>query len=289
MRRFLLPLLILFAAFPAAAQNVPELSGQIVDQADLLPADREAALLGKLQQLERDTSRQLVVVTVPDLQDYSVEDFGFALGEKWKLGDKEADNGAILLVAPTERKVRIEVGDGLEPILPDAMAHIIIRDSITPRFKAGDMAGGIEAGTDAIIAQLRAPPEAAEAKAIEAQRQQQQQSSSRRSGNGGSFVPMIFWFMVIGFVLLSMVRGRGRGRRGRRGPWGGRRYGGSDLPILLWALGSALDSGHRGGRGGGWGGGGWGGGGGFGGGGGGFGGFSGGGGSFGGGGASGSW
>ena len=283
MRRFLLPILILFTALPAAAQNVPELSGRIVDQADLLPPDREAALLAKLQQLERDTSRQLVVVTVPELQGYSVEDFGFALGEKWKIGDKEADNGAILLIGLAEKKIRIEVGDGLEPILPDAMAHIIIRDSITPRFKAGDMAGGIEAGTDAIIGQLRAPPEAAEAKAIEAQRQQQQ-SSERRSGNRGSFIPMIFWGMVILFVLLSMIRGGGR--RGRRGPWGARRYGGSNLPIVLWALGEALQSSHRGGRGGGWGGGSWGGGGG---GGGGFGGFSGGGGSFGGGGASGSW
>jgi uncharacterized protein len=282
MKRLLLLFLILFAA-PAAAQNLPQLSGQIVDQADLLPPDREAALLGKLQQLERDTSRQLVVVTVPNLQGYSDEDFGFRLGEQWKIGHKEADNGAILLVAPAERKVRIEVGDGLEPILPDAMAHIIIRDEITPRFKAGDMAGGIEAGTDAIIAQLRAPPEAAEAKALEAQRQAQQQTSSRgRSRSGASFVPMIFWGMVILFVLLSGLRGRG----GRRGPWGGRRYGGSNLPIMLWALGSALES--RGGRGGGWGGGGgWSGGGGFGGGGGG--GFSGGGGSFGGGGASGSW
>ncbi|HMJ93336.1 MAG TPA: TPM domain-containing protein, partial [Allosphingosinicella sp.] len=262
MKRLLLPLLILFAAVPAAAQNLPQLSGRIVDQADLLPADREAALAGKLEQLERDTSRQLVVVTVPDLQGYSVEDFGFRLGEQWKLGDKEADNGAILLIGLAEKRMRIEVGDGLEPILPDAMAHIIIRDSITPRFKAGDMAGGIEAGTDAIIAQLRAPPEAAEAKAIEAQRDQAQTRGRSRSSSGASFVPMIFWAMVIMFVLLSSLRGRGR--RGRRGPWGGRRYGGSNLPIMLWALGSALDSRHRS-SGGGWGGGGGGGFGGFGG------------------------
>jgi uncharacterized protein len=282
MKRLLLPLLILFAAAPAAAQNLPELSGQIVDQADLLPPDREAALLVRLQQLEHDTSRQLVVVTVPGLQGYSsIEDLGFALGEKWKVGDKEADNGAILLVAPNDRKLRIEVGDGLEPILPDAMSHIIIRDTITPRFKAGDMAGGIEAGTDAIIQQLRAPPEVAEAKAIEAQRSQAQTRGRSGSSSGGSFVPMIFWGMVIMFVLLSSLRGGGR--RGRRGPWGGRRYGGSNLPIVLWALGSALDSRHRSS---GWGGGGGGGFGGFGGGGGG---FSGGGGSFGGGGASGSW
>ena len=285
MRRLLPLLLILFLASPAAAQTMPPLTGRIVDQANLLPPDREGALSARLEQLERDTSRQLVVVTVPDLQGYSVEDFGFALGEQWKIGDKEADNGAILLIAPTERKMRIEVGDGLEPILPDALAHIIIRDAITPKFKAGDMVGGIEAGADAVAQQLRAPPEVAEEKALEAQRRQQQQSRSRaRSANGFSFLPMIFWGMVILFVLLSMFRGRGR--RGRRGPWGGRRYGGSDLPIMLWALGSALESRHRSSRG--WGGG-FGGFGGGGGGGGGFGGFSGGGGSFGGGGASGSW
>src|SRR5687768_15647105 len=173
MRRLLPLLLILFLASPAVAQTVPPLTGRIVDQANLLPPDREAALSARLEQLERDTSRQLVVVTVPDLQGYSVEDFGFALGEQWKIGDKEADNGAILLVAPAEKKMRIEVGDGLEPILPDAMAHIIIRDAITPRFKAGDMPGGIEAGVDAIIEQLQAPPEVAEQKVLDAQRQQQ--------------------------------------------------------------------------------------------------------------------
>jgi uncharacterized protein len=115
--RWLLLLAALLAG-PASAQNLPALSGRVVDQADLLPPDREAGITAKLEALERDTTRQLVVVTVPDLQGYAVEDFAFALGEQWKIGEKEADNGAILLIAPTERRVRIEVGDGVEGSCP---------------------------------------------------------------------------------------------------------------------------------------------------------------------------
>lgn len=270
MNRTLIPplLLLLCAVVPAAAQRLPQLTGRVVDQADLLLPDQEAALSAKLEQLERDTSRQLVVVTVPDLQGYPIEDFGFQLGERWKIGEKEADNGAILIISPAEKKMRIEVGDGLEPILTDAMSGLIIRDTIRPRFQAGDYAGGIVAGADAIAQQLRAPPEIAEAKALEAARAQQQQRQ-RRSDSGGSIFPLIFWGVIIFFFILPRFT---RGRRGRRyGPGG----------IFLWGPGLG---------GGGWGGGSSGGGG-FGGfsGGGGGGGFSGGGGSFGGGGASGGW
>jgi len=263
----ILLLALLVPAVPAAAQTLPSLAGRrVVDEADLLPPDREAALTGKLEALERATSRQLVVVTIPTLQGYSVDDFGFRLGEAWKIGDKDADNGAILLVALAEKKIRIEAGDGLEPILTDAMSGLIIRDTMRPKFQAGDFPGGIEAGSDAIVAQLQAPPEVAEQKALEAQRQQQE--SRRSSGNGGgSIFPLIFWGIVFVFVILPMLRGGRRGRRHRRSG--------------VWVWGPGL--------GGGWGGGSSGGGfGGFGGGGGG-GGFSGGGGSFGGGGASGGW
>src|SRR5688500_9498472 len=156
---------LLLCAGMASAQNLPALTGRVVDNAGMLTPAEESAISAKLEALEAATTRQLAVVTVPDLQGYNVEDFGFRLGEAWKLGDKEADKGAILLIAKAERKIRIEVGDGLEPILPDAMAWIIIRDAITPRFKAGDFAGGINAGADAIIQQLQAPPEQAEARA----------------------------------------------------------------------------------------------------------------------------
>jgi uncharacterized protein len=265
----LLLLLCLWAGAPAHAQQFPKLSGRVVDAANLLGPAEEAALTEKLEGLEQASSRQLVVATVPDLQGYPIEDYGYKLGRAWGIGQNEANNGTILLVAPNERKVRIEVGYGLEPILTDALSSLIIQNQILPRFKAGDYPGGIDAGADAIIQQLQAPPEQAEQRALAASQQQQARQSGRGSGDGVSIFPLIFWGFILLFVILPMFRRRGRGRRYRR-------RGG--FPIVLWGPGM--------GGGGGWGsgGGGWGGGGG-----GGFGGFSGGGGSFGGGGASGGW
>jgi uncharacterized protein len=274
--RFLFLALLAALASPAAAQKFPALSGRVVDAANLLSPADEAELTGKLQALEQGSSRQLVVATVPDLQGHPIEDYGYQLGRHWGLGQKEANNGSILLVAPNERRVRIEVGYGLEPIITDALSWQIINGSILPRFKANDFPGGIKAGTDALIAQLGAPPEIAEQKALEAAAQRQQAGARRQSsgGGGGSIFTLIFWGFILLFVILPMLRG---GRRGRRY---GRRGGGG---VFIWGPGLG------GGWGGGGGGGGFGGGGFGGGGGGGFGGFSGGGGSFGGGGASGGW
>ncbi|HZF95949.1 MAG TPA: TPM domain-containing protein [Allosphingosinicella sp.] len=291
--RLWLLLAALFAlgtAVPAAAQDLPRLTGRVVDNANLLPPEQEVALTRRLEDLQRTNSRQLVVATVPSLDGRSVEDYGFALGEAWKIGHGEADNGAILLVALAERKVRIEVGDGLEPILTDAMSSIIIRRHITPRFKANDYPGGINEGVDAIIEQLQAPPEEAERRAVAAaaaERQNRQEHSSS-GGNDGSILGVIFWMVVLLFVIGSLGRRGRRGRRygtRRRGPWGA-------SPVIMvddFGVGAGRDWAWGQGGGGGWGGGGFGGFGGSGGGGGGFGGFSGGGGSFGGGGASGSW
>lgn len=277
--RLILVLWLLAFAAPGIAQQFPELSGRVVDQANLLTPQQEAELTGKLEALEKASSRQLVVVTVPDLQGYPIEDYGYQLGRHWGIGQSEANNGTILLVAPTERKVRIEVGYGLEPILTDALSNRFIDQIIIPRFRAGDMGGGIVAGADAIIQQLQAPPEQAEQRALEAARERQQQA---KSGSSGSIFPLIFWGIVLAFILFSMV-----GSRRRFGRYRGRRYGGSAWPIILWTVANEIDRGSRGRGSGPWGGGGFGG---FGGGGGGgFGGFSGGGGSFGGGGASGSW
>jgi uncharacterized protein len=262
--RFLLPLALLVAGSAAPAQTFPKLSGRVVDAANLLSPADEAALTGRLQALEQASSRQLVVATVPGLQGYEIEEYGYKLGRAWGIGQSEANNGTILLVAPAERRVRIEVGYGLEPILTDALSSQIIQNQILPRFKAGDMAGGIAAGTDAVIQQLQAPPELAEQRALAAAAQRQQASGG--SGEGGSIVPLLFWGFILFFVILPMFRGRGRGKRHRRG----------GFPVVLWG------PGFGGGGGGGFGG--------FGGGGGGgFGGFSGGGGGFGGGGASGGW
>jgi uncharacterized protein len=267
MRRLLILLLCLAAAAgPAAAQTFPKLTGRVVDTADMLPPSDEAALAGKLEALERASSRQLVVATVPDLQGYPVEDYGYQLGRAWGIGQKGTNNGIILLVSKNDRKIRIEVGYGLEPVITDAFSSSVIADKITPAFKAGDFPGGINAGVDALIGQLQAPPDEAERQAVQAAERQK----ARGRGESGSFVPLIFWGIILFFVIIPMLRGRRRGRRFGRGP------------VVLWGPGFG---------GGGWGGGGgssWGGGGGGWGGGGG-GGFGGGGGSFGGGGASGGW
>jgi uncharacterized protein len=263
MRGLLLFLLLLLAG-PASAQDFPKLTGRVVDAANIIPDSDEAALTQKLETLETASSRQLVVATVPSLQGYDIADYGYQLGRSWGIGQKGANNGMILLVAPNERKVRIDVGYGLEPIMTDALSHQIITRQILPRFKAGDYPGGINAGADAIIGQLQAPLEQAEQKALAAQQAQRQRGGS---GGGGSIFPLVFWGIVFVFVILPMLRGGRRGRRHRRSG--------------VWVWGPGL------GGGGGWGGGSSGGG--FGGFGGGGGGFGGGGGSFGGGGASGGW
>jgi uncharacterized protein len=290
----LLPPLVLALAFllpatSAFAQEFPKLSGRVVDAANLLDPAQEAELDGKLAALQQASTRQLVVATIPDLQDYPIEEYGYRLGRSWGIGQSEANNGTILIVAPKEKKVRIEVGYGLEPILTDALSSLIIQNAILPRFRAGDMAGGIVAGTDAVIQQLQAPPEEAEKRAMEAAAQNKQKRSSQ--GKQGSFFagifPLFFWGVVLVFIFFSMV-GRAHKRHGR---YKGKRYGGSTWPIVLWTIANEIERSSRGRSSGGWSGGGnWGGGGSsWGGGGGGFGGFSGGGGSFGGGGASGSW
>jgi uncharacterized protein len=259
--RWLLLLLLAIAA-PASAQDFPKLTGRVVDAADLLTNDQEAALTQKLQALENSTHRQLVVATVPDLQGYPIEDYGYKLGRAWGIGQKQANNGVILLISKNDKKIRIEVGYGLEPILTDAYSGEIIRDQITPAFKQGDFAGGINAGVDAIAQQLQAPPEEQEKRV--------QQAVARQTNahhSSGSFVPLIFWAIILLFIVIPAIRGRRYGRRF-----------GSRWPVVIW--GPGLGGGWGGGSsGGGWGG--------FSGGGGG--GFSGGGGSSGGGGASGSW
>ncbi|MEI9927738.1 MAG: TPM domain-containing protein [Sphingomonas sp.] len=269
LRHLFLALLLLFGgAGLAHAQTFPKLEGRVVDAANLLSPEQKAQLTQLSAQVEQASSRQFVIATIPDLEGYDISDYGYRLGRAWQIGQKEANNGIILIVAPKDRKVRIEVGYGLEPIMTDALSKQIIDDTILPKFRAGDMAGGIMAGADEIATQMKLPLEAAEQRAKD--KAATVPSRKHKDGGVGIFIAIfwaIFFFAVIGRGIF------GRGRRGRR--YGG----GSGLgQILLW---SALNSASRGG--GGWsGGGGWGGGGGGGG-------FSGGGGSFGGGGASGGW
>jgi len=268
---FLLPL-------AAQAQSFPKLSGRVVDAANLLSPEQEAQITQLSEQVEQASSRQFVVATIPDLGGYDIADYGYRLGRAWNIGQSEANNGILLIVAPAERKVRIEVGYGLEPIMTDALSNAIITEQIIPRFKAGDMAGGIVAGAQAVGEQMKLPLEAAEQRAQQqAQKQAKAAPRQARSSGGGFPWSLVFWGVILTFVILPMLF-RGRGRKGAR------RYRGGDggaLPIILWSIASEMSRGGGSGWGGG-GGGDWGGGGGGGG-------FSGGGGSFGGGGASGSW
>jgi uncharacterized protein len=246
----------------ATAQNFPKLTGRVVDQADLLDPQQEAALTAKLAGLETRTKRQLVVATLSSLEGYEISDYGYRLGREWALGqdgkgEAEKDNGAILIIAPNERRMRIEVGYGLEPVLTDGLSSTIIRNDITPRFKAGDFVGGINAGVDRIVTQLELPVDEAAKIASAAQ-------EPRGRDEGGPLGAIIFVLFLIFFVFLPMFRSmNGGGRKHRRGGMG---------PVIIWGGGSGFGGGGGSSFGGG-----------------GFSGFGGGGGSFGGGGASGGW
>jgi len=267
---------VLLAATPAFAQTFPKLTGRVVDQAGLLTPAQVVDLSSKSQALEQRTGRQFVVATVPSLEGRTIEDYGYRLGRTWGIGNEQKDDGVVLLVAPNERKVRIETGYGARVFLTDAVSSVIIRESILPRFKAGDMGGGIVAGADQIIKMMELP-------AAEAAKRAQEIGASEAKRQDRKINPFpILFIVIIFFVIIGSIASRAGGKRYR-----GKRRGGldsGDVAVILWGL-DALTRGSRGGGGwGGGGGGGWGGGGGGGGGG-----FSGGGGSFGGGGASGGW
>ena len=153
--RLLLALVVvLCAGVVALALSFPPLTGRIVDQANIIPLDARNAIEPKLRDLEDKSGIQLVVATVTSLEGQEVEPYANQLFRTWKLGEKAKNNGVLLLVAPNERRVRIEVGYGLEGTLTDALSKIIISNAIAPRFKAGDYGGGIARGVDDIITVL---------------------------------------------------------------------------------------------------------------------------------------
>ena len=236
----------------AADLKFPPLAGRVVDNAHMLSPATVAKLDGELANLEAQTGHQLVVATVPDLQGHEIEDYGYQLGRTWQLGRKGVNDGAILLVAPNDRKVRIEVGYGLEPVLTDALTSVILQRKVLPQFRAGHMEQGVVDGAEAVVGQLALPDDQAKANVAQAA----QQPVAHQSRSAGPHIPVFLIIFILFFVISGLLRG-------------GRRAGG------LWWLPFLFMGGGRGGGGG------------FGGGGGG--GFSGGGGSFGGGGSSGSW
>lgn len=255
--------LLAFAGTPAHAAFPARPDGPVLDQAGVIPEAEEAALDAKLRAYNQQTGRALVVATVASLDGETIEMYSVRMFEAWGIGGADSDQGLLLLVAPTERKVRIEVGYGLHQYVTDALSGRIIRGDISPRFKAGDIAGGINAGIDTLIVQLARTP--ADAKAVA-----EAAAAAERAGNrnGEASIGGIAFWIVLMIVLISLFS---RGRRGAR-------RSGIDPGIVLWGISEIAHHASRGGSGGGID---------FGGGGGGFGGF--GGGMSGGGGASGSW
>lgn len=243
MNRFLKPfwmafITLAFALFGGSAfaePKYPNLNNQrVVDDAHLLSDATKADLTLKLKGLEDATTDQVVIVTVPDLQGYDIADYGYQLGRHWGIGQKAGgpaasngqtykDNGILLIVAPNERKVRIEVGYGLEPVMTDAMSSVIIQRAILPQFKAGDYSAGIVAGTDQIIAQLAQDRQVAIQKAQAAQAQVDQGGHEK----GDIPLPLLIFIIIIfvmfsrgwlpWFLLGSLLGGGGRGG----GDWGG--------------------------------------------------------------------
>ncbi len=183
-------LLFLFA--PASALDVPYLSGHINDNARLLSAEMVSELEAMLSAYEDSTGNQIVLLTIPSLEDESLEEFSLRVAETWKLGQKGVDNGALLLIAKDDRKLRIEVGYGLEASLTDAMTSHIINSVITPRFKQGDFEAGIREGLVTII-------QAADGSIGE---------SDIASASGDDFPVAVFllvWFGVVGlFTVLGV-------------------------------------------------------------------------------------
>ncbi|ART63453.1 TPM domain-containing protein [Kushneria marisflavi] len=206
--------LLLCTAAVQAAPDFPELTGRVVDNAQLLDASTETQLSETLAAHEKATGEQLVVVTLPDLSGETIEQYGYQLGRAWGIGQKDQDNGALLIVAVDERKMRIEVGYGLEGRLTDAQSSAIINQVITPAFRDGDYARGIVEGSQAMIQVLGGDPLA--------RSQQRGERDSRELGGAG------IWLTILMFIVLMIVRGGGgRGGRGRGGLLGGMLLGGA--------------------------------------------------------------
>ena len=273
-------------AVPSGGVAVPPYSARVIDLTGTLSGSEVASIEAKLANLETQKGSQIAVLIVPTTAPEEIEQYSIRVADAWKAGRKDIDDGAILLVAKNDRRVRIEVGRGLEGAMPDAIANRIIDENITPRFKAGDFNGGVEAGVDKMIAVVDGEPLPPPDKKWE------------HSGNFGSVLPVLLVVIFVGSGVLRAIFGRMLGSVATGGLAGGIAWFlshlipvgvGAGLVAFLFALlaGSATRGWTSGGRG--WGGG-FGGVGGFGGGGGGGGGFGGGGGGgFSGGGASGSW
>jgi uncharacterized protein len=241
--------LVFFATFALAAFNFPALTGRVVDQANVIAPATRSAIEAKSKELEDKSGIQLVVATVKSLQDSDIETYANQLFRFWKLGEAKKNNGVLLLVAPTEHKVRIEVGYGLEGTLTDALSSVIIASAMVPRFKANDYSGGIERGVDGIISVLTTDA---------AEWHKKAELRSQRPQATFNVFPILIFLLIL-FIIFYLMR-NANGPPGSGGSGTGGRRGGPPVFIPYgeggWGGGSGWGGGGGGGFGGGFGGGG---------------------------------
>src|SRR5262245_35153349 len=230
-RFLLIVFLMALQCLLASALDVPPLRGRVNDYAGVMQPNQVQSLEAQLAQLERDTGHQVAVLTIPTLDGEDIEGFSIRVAENWKIGKKGFDNGVILVVAIKDRRLRLEVGYGLEGILPDAIAKRITSDYIVPRFRNQDYGGGIVAGIDAVQKVIRKEPLPESAR------------SKQRGGSGLNSTAML----VITFAILALMAFTSRANRQRRGFWGTR---GSRGPIFWGGPGGWGGGGFSGGGGG---------------------------------------
>jgi len=208
-------LLILASTARAAGPTFPALTGRVVDNAGILSSSTQSQLTDMLAAHEQATGQQVVVVTLDSLQGYTVEDYGYQLGRYWGIGQKDKNTGALLIVAPKEHKVRVEVGYGLEGTLTDATTRTIIESDILPSIKRGDFNAGVIAGTTSIL------------KVLGGSETVQADAQSNAPIDQNNLVPdWIILLAIIVWILLVVIRNRSGGRNQMRGVGPGTYYGG---------------------------------------------------------------
>ncbi len=180
-----------------AAPAYPELTGRIVDNAKLLTPEDRAAIEAELTALEGTSTDQVAVVTVPSLEGYPIEDYGIGLARKWEIGQKTKDNGVLLIVAPNERKVRIEVGRRLEPLLTDTMSKLIVENAILAKFRRGDFSGGIRDGVRDIKAVLLGDAEEVKLRA---------RGTRTPQDDPTALLHLLVFALIIGLIFWQMRR-----------------------------------------------------------------------------------
>jgi len=186
--------LALVAALPTAALEVPTYPERVNDRADMVDAATEARLSERLAALERSTGAQVVVLTVPSLEGEVLEDYSLRVAEQWGLGRADRDDGLLFLVARDDRKMRFEVGYGLEGTIPDVIAARILDGAVRPRFRDGDFGGGIEAGVEAVAGAIEGDPGAVPPQRV---------ADDGNDMMGSQGLVLLFLFITVSFPFLT--------------------------------------------------------------------------------------